>query len=107
MFFAPLQGEYARSVLTRHPDLIGVDSLVFIEPGGLDSDERVFVRSDAGLRLMKYLGGSWRFALVAYVIPRFIRDFLYDQFAKRRYRWFGRYDTCMLPTPEVQSRFLD
>jgi predicted DCC family thiol-disulfide oxidoreductase YuxK len=107
MFFAPLQGDYARSVITRHPDLRGVDSLVFVEPCGLERDERVFVRSDAALHVVSCIGGLWRVALVAYIIPRVVRDFLYDQFAKRRYRWFGRYETCLLPTAETRSRFLD
>jgi predicted DCC family thiol-disulfide oxidoreductase YuxK len=107
MLFAALQGEYGKSILTRHPELNGVDSLVFVEPLDFAYLEQVFVRSDAALRVASYLGGPWKIALVAYVIPRPIRDYLYDQFAKRRYRWFGKQDTCLLPPPEVRSRFLD
>jgi predicted DCC family thiol-disulfide oxidoreductase YuxK len=107
MLFAALQSEYGKSILTRHPELNGVDSLVFVEPLDFAYLEQVFVRSDAALRVASYLGGPWKIALVAYVIPRPIRDYLYDQFAKRRYRWFGKQDTCLLPPPEVRSRFLD
>jgi len=85
----------------------GVDSLVFVEPLDFAYLEQVFVRSDAALRVASYLGGPWKIALVAYVIPRPIRDYLYDQFARRRYRWFGKQDNCLLPPPEVRSRFLD
>ena len=107
MYFAALQGEYGKSILTRHPELKGVDSLVFVEPPDVERPERVFVRSDAALRMAGYLGGVWKLALAAYVIPRTVRDFLYDEFAKRRYRWFGKYDTCVLPPQEVRERFLD
>ena len=107
MFFAALQSDYGKSIQTRHPELAGIDSLVFVEPLEFAYLERVFVRSDALLRVAGYLGGPWRLALAAYIIPRSVRDYLYDQFAKRRYRWFGKYDSCLLPQPEVRARFLD
>lgn len=107
MMFAALQGEYGQSILTRHPELRGVDSLVLVEPLDFAYLEDVFVRSDAALRVAAYLGGIWKIALLAYAIPRPVRDYLYDQFAKRRYRWFGEHDACLLPAPEVRERFLD
>jgi len=107
MMFAALQGDYGKSILTRHPELNGIDSLVFVEPLDFAYLEQVFVRSDAALRVASYLGWPWKLALAAYLIPRPVRDFLYDQFAKRRYRWFGKYEKCMLPPPEVRERFLD
>jgi predicted DCC family thiol-disulfide oxidoreductase YuxK len=107
ILFAALQSEYGRGVVTRHPELNGVDSLVFVEPLEFAYLEQVFVRSDAALRVAAYLGWPWKLALAAYVIPRPMRDYLYDQFAKRRYRWFGKYDTCPLPSPDVRARFLD
>jgi predicted DCC family thiol-disulfide oxidoreductase YuxK len=107
MLFAALQGDYAKSIVTRHPELKGVDSLVFVEPLDFAYLEQVFVRSDAALRVARYLGGPWKLALAVYIIPRSVRDYLYDQFAKRRYRWFGKYDTCLLPAPEGRARFLD
>lgn len=107
MLFAALQSEYGKSIVTRHPELQGIDSLVLVEPLDFAYLEQVFVRSAAALRVARYLGGPWYLALAAYVIPRSIRDFLYDQFAKRRYRWFGKYDSCLLPAPEVRERFLD
>ena len=107
MFFAALQSDYGKSILTRHPELAGIDSLVFVEPLDFAYLEKVFVRSDALLRVARYLGGTWTLALAAYIIPRPVRDYLYDQFAKRRYGWFGKYDTCMVPPPEVRERFLN
>lgn len=107
IFFAALQGDYGKSIVTRNPELNGVDSLVFVKPDDFSGPEQVWVRSEAALRVARYLGGWWYLALVSYVIPRPVRDFLYDQFAKRRYRWFGKYDICLLPPPEVRERFLD
>ena len=105
MRFAALQSDYGQAVIERHRELQGVDSVVFVERarGG----ERVYVRSDAALKVTAYLGGFWKIFLAAKVIPRGLRDYLYDLFARNRYKFFGKYDSCMLPPPEVRSRFLD
>jgi predicted DCC family thiol-disulfide oxidoreductase YuxK len=104
--FAPLQSNYGRAVIERHPDLENIDSLVFLESPGT-SDERVFIRSNAALHVAAYLGGIWRLFLLAYIIPAPIRDLFYDLFARFRYRVFGKYDSCMVPPKEVKARFLD
>lgn len=104
--FAALQSEYGQAVIARHPELAGVDSVVFLERGG-GGEERVHVRSDAALRVAAYLGGAWKIFLAARLIPKPLRDFLYDTFARNRYKLFGKYDSCLLPAPEVRSRFLD
>jgi predicted DCC family thiol-disulfide oxidoreductase YuxK len=103
--FAALQSDYGQAVIERHPELRGVDSVVFVEQqrGG----ERISTRSDAALKVAAYLGGFWRIFLAARVLPRSLRDYCYDLFARHRYRFFGKYDSCMLPPPEVRSRFLD
>ncbi len=105
MRFAALQSDYGRAVVARHPELEGIDSVVFLDRAG--GGERVHVRSEAALRVAEYLGGAWRFFLAARVIPAPVRDFFYNLVARYRYRFFGKYDTCMLPPPEVRSRFLD
>jgi predicted DCC family thiol-disulfide oxidoreductase YuxK len=107
MLFAALQSDYGKSVIGRHAELEGIDSVVFVEPDARPDKERVFVRSDAVLHIARYVGGLWKLALAAYIIPRPVRDYLYDQFAKRRYRWFGKLDACLIPSPEVRARFLD
>ena len=105
--FAALQSDYGQRVVARHPTLKGVDSVVFVETSPDDGTERVHVRSDAALRVASYLGGPWKIFLLARLLPRRLRDFLYDTFARNRYKLFGKYDTCLLPAPEVRSRFLD
>ena len=105
MRFAALQSDYGQAVIERHPELRGIDSVVFVESraGG----ERIHIRSDAALKVAAYLGGFWKIFLAAKVLPRRLRDYFYDLFARNRYRLFGKYDTCLLPPPEVRSRFLD
>lgn len=100
--FAPLQGETAAGILARHPDLRGLDSMVWIDTGGC-----VRTRSDAALRIGRYLGGVWGvLAAIARIVPAALRDAVYDLVARTRYRVFGRYDACPLPPAEHRGRFL-
>ena len=99
--FAPLQGPTFEGLALRHPELRGVDSFV------LWDGARVHVRSSAALRTLGVLGGAWRLLGVLRVLPRPLRDALYDFVARHRYRWFGRADTCRVPTPDLAARFLD
>ena len=102
--FAPLQSKLGESILKKHR-LTGIDSVVFVDRSS--HPERVFIRSEAALKVARYLGGTWNLLLIGTILPRPIRDFFYDLFAKYRYRFFGKYDSCMLPPPEIRSRFLD
>ena len=108
MRFAPLQGAFARELLARHPEVRSVDSLVLVERNrGAEPDaERVAVRSEAVLAIARYLGGAWRAAQILHLVPRAARDAGYDFVARFRYRLFGRYDACPLPSPDVRARFL-
>ena len=105
MRFATREGAYGQAVIRRHPALRGVDSVMVVE--GDAGAERVWVKSDAMLRIARYLGGVARVALVLAVLPRRVRDAAYDAFARRRYRLFGRSDTCLVPPAAARSRFLD
>ncbi len=104
--FAPLQGDYARGVFARHPEVRDVDSLMLIEIDSATEREQVSLRSEGALRLAFHLGGAWRAAVVLRIIPRVLRDAAYDAFARIRYRVFGRLDACALPTGEQRGRFL-
>lgn len=112
--FAALQSDYAGELLGR---LVGEeearrlragatgegdpDSLVFVEDG------RVYVGSEGALRVARHLRAPWRwFGTLARLVPRFARDGLYHGFARHRYRWFGKTETCRVPTPELRARFL-
>lgn len=63
--------------------------------------------SDAIVRVLAGLGGLWQLSGVLRLVPRRVRDLGYRLIARNRYRWFGRSDHCMLPTPEQHARFLD
>lgn len=105
MRFAALQGDFGRAVLARHPELRPVDSMILVEqaPGGV---ERVSVKSESALRIAAYLGGVWRVMLIGRVVPRVVRDALYDFIARHRHQIMGSREECLIPTPELQSRFL-
>ena len=105
--FAPLQGAFAKQVVSRHPELAAIDSLVFVEHPG-SAGEVIQVRSRAALALARHLSWGWRtVARLAALVPVRIGDRLYDAFARRRYRWFGRRETCAVPAPAARERFLD
>ena len=104
MRFALLPGTTATAILGRHPELRGVDSLLLVEGSG--ADENAFIRSEAALRIGRYLGGAWGLLTVLRVVPGPIRDWGYALFARHRHRVLGRYEECPVPAPEVRSRFL-
>lgn len=109
LLFAPLQGETARPILARHPELAGVDSVVWVEgrEEGREARERVRVRSSAALAVGRYLGGTWGAAArLAILVPRPVRDWLYDQVARHRHTIIPGDPSCMLPSPAERGRFL-
>jgi predicted DCC family thiol-disulfide oxidoreductase YuxK len=71
------------------------------------SRNRLFVKSDAALEIVRQLKMPWRLLRVLKVVPRPVRDAIYDLVASRRYAWFGKKDSCMVPPAELRSRFLD
>lgn len=105
--FAPLQGAYAAEVIARHPELAGVDALLWVETPAVGAPERVLASSAAVLRVAAYVGGPWRLALAAWLVPRPLRDGLYDLVARHRHRLIAPPATCYVPPPEVRSRFLN
>lgn len=99
--FASLQSPTGQSLLQKHAIPTSVDSVIFVE------GDTAYVKSAAALQIARYFGGIWRLLQVFRIIPAPLRDVVYDFIARNRYRWFGKRDTCMLPSPEVRARFLD
>ena len=100
--FAAQQSRTGRRLMEQAGQSVdSVDTLVLIE------GDRVSTRSTASLRIARRLGGLWPLLYGLILVPRPLRDAGYDWFAARRYRWFGRSDECLLPTPELRDRFLD
>jgi len=98
--FAPLQGATAGTRLAGRFTGNALQTVVLEEP------KRFRVRSDAALAILTGLGGAWRLAGLLRIIPRAIRDALYDYVARKRFDWYGRRDACRVPTPEEARRFL-
>jgi predicted DCC family thiol-disulfide oxidoreductase YuxK len=101
--FASLQSEIAQRLMKGHglqTLLERLDSIVFIEKG------KVYTHSDAALSIARNLDGIWPLLAVFLVLPRPLRDVAYRFVARNRYRWFGKSETCRMPTPELLRRFL-
>lgn len=100
--FATLQSAIAQEILQKNnlPDA-DLSSFVFVEKG------KIYTRSTAALRVFKYLKGLWPLMYGFIIVPKFIRDIIYNWFAKNRYQWFGKKEVCMIPTNDVRSRFLN
>ena len=73
----------------------------------LIADGKAYVTSDAAIRLSRYFRRAWKPLGIIKIIPRRIRDWAYDVVARKRYRWFGRLNSCMVPTPELRARFIE
>jgi predicted DCC family thiol-disulfide oxidoreductase YuxK len=73
----------------------------------LDDEGKVYTQSDAIIKILQYTGGIYSASSVFLITPKFIRDSIYRWVARNRYRWFGKRDTCRVPTPELKSRFLE
>jgi len=98
--FAPLQGETARARLSDRFELEEMKTIVLEDP------KRFRLRSDAALAIITGLGKGWRLAALLRIIPRPVRDWVYDWVARKRFQWYGRRDACRIPTAEEQERFL-
>lgn len=98
--FAPLQGSTAKSSISKE-QLKSVDSIVYFD--GL----KFYIKSSAALKILSKMGFPYNMSMVFFIVPGFIRNAVYDIVARNRYKWFGKQDSCMIPTPELKRRFLD
>lgn len=98
--FVAIQSDEGRDLARTHqlePD--DPESFVFISGG------TPYFKSDGVIELASYLRGPAQFAFVGKILPRFIRDWLYDAVARNRYRWFGRSSNCLVPSKKQMERF--
>jgi predicted DCC family thiol-disulfide oxidoreductase YuxK len=96
--FASLQSDAARLLLKGDPP---EETMVLIEAG------KTYIKSAAALRIARRLRFPWPLLYAFVVVPRGLRDIVYDWVARHRYRWFGKRDACMLPYPQWRGRFLE
>ncbi|MCS6808177.1 MAG: DCC1-like thiol-disulfide oxidoreductase family protein [Bacteroidota bacterium] len=103
LVFAPLQGTTFSSLVAQHPSTLH-DMLCTIV---LYAEGHCYIHSTAVLKIGEYLGGVWKaLSTIGRTVPRPIRDGLYTIVSRYRYRWFGKYDSCRVPTLETAARFL-
>ncbi|WP_417785125.1 thiol-disulfide oxidoreductase DCC family protein [Tenacibaculum sp.] len=82
-------------------DTSKVDSIILYEP-----NVAYDIKSTAALKIMNDFGGIWKLTQVFWVFPESLRNIVYDYIAKNRYKWFGKKDACMIPSKEIQEKFL-
>lgn len=100
LHYSSLQSAYAKQHITD-PEILSTDSIVFFV------NNTFYTRSSAVFQILKQLGFPYKIALVFYLVPRFIRDYVYNTVAKNRYRWFGKRATCMVPDASLKLKFLE
>jgi predicted DCC family thiol-disulfide oxidoreductase YuxK len=101
--FSSLQAPIASELLRQYPSVkdSSLDSVLLLHKG------KLYDKSAAALRIARHLSGLWPMLYVFIIVPPFIRDAVYRFIARNRYKWFGKSDTCRLPSPEERERFLE
>ena len=100
--FASLQSAFGQHNLEKHRlPKSTFNSFILLE------NETVYTKSTAALRVARRLAGVWPLIYIFIIIPAFIRNYLYDFVANNRYKWFGKHESCWVPTPELKNKFLD
>lgn len=99
--FASLQSDYGQKLLQQF-NLPTNTFNSFI----LYQDGKIYTRSTAALQMFQQLNG-WKWVKIFWIVPKFIRDAVYNLIARNRYKWFGKKNECWLPTPDLKARFLE
>ena len=100
--FDSLQSDFGQNFLKENNlDATKFDSIVFIE------DDKFYTKSSAALKISKYLDGITSLLTIFMIVPKPLRDVVYSFIAKNRYRWFGKQESCWLPSLELKAKFLD
>ena len=100
--FAPLQSDIGSKIIKKYTiDINKIDSILLFE-----HDKGLYYKSTAALKIASTLSFPTKLLSIFLLVPSFIRNVIYDYIAKRRYKWYGKQDSCMIPTPELNSKFL-
>lgn len=100
--FASLQSDFGQKILQENQfKQVDFDSILLLK------EDKILKKSDAALEIARNLDGWWKYFYALKVIPKFIRDLVYDLIAKNRYRIFGKSETCRIPTADLKERFYE
>jgi len=101
--FTALQSEAGEKILAELGiDTSKIDSIILFDP-----EKGYYIKSAAALRIMNEFSGLWKIMQVFRILPTGFNNLFYDWIARNRYKWFGKKDSCMIPTPELKAKFLD
>lgn len=100
--FATLQSPLGQQILRKYGRAAEAGESVLLLRHG-----RLFDRSRAALEICRSLSGLWPLLYFFVIVPPVLRDWIYEWVARNRYRWFGKKEACMIPTPELRSRFIE
>lgn len=98
--FASLQSEVGLQIIKQHEIPRDMESFVLVD------DDKAYYKSSAALHVCKNLKGLWKTLFIFIIIPRPIRNIFYNIVADNRYKWFGKKESCMIPSPEIRNRFI-
>ncbi|MFS0614848.1 thiol-disulfide oxidoreductase DCC family protein [Lederbergia ruris] len=98
--FSSIQGAEGKKLLAQYGEADDLNSVILIENG------KLYRKSTAVLRICRHLTGFWKLVYFLIIVPVPIRNLFYNFIANHRYKWFGKKQACMLPSPEIQRRFL-
>lgn len=102
--YASLQSNVGQKLIQEYNvDNTSLDSILLIDPNA----KKYYYKSTAALRIAKQLSGLYPLLSVFLIFPKLVRDWFYDIIAKNRYKWFGKEESCMIPTQELRSLFID
>ena len=99
--FASLQSEIGQEILSQKKLDTQLNTVVLFD------NKKVYTYSSVPLQMTLHLGGWWKVLYPLIFIPRFLRDTVYNWIARNRYKWYGKKESCMIPTPALKARFLD
>lgn len=101
--FAAIQSETGQKIINHLKiDTSKTDSIILYEP-----NKAYYTKSDAALRIMKEFSGFWKIMQIFRILPNSFNNIFYDYVARNRYKWYGKKESCMIPTPELKAKFLD
>lgn len=99
--FAALESQVGGDLLQKYQiDPVVTDSIVFI------SNNKAYIKARAALHITKHLSGLWPLLGVFRILPNVVINSVYEFIARNRYKWFGKKESCMIPTPALRSKFL-